>query len=80
MLKTTLAIMRHCHELLRGSEYVLQGKYNVCTYVLRGVTSKICVCTYDSTIIKFPQESTPFRDLSFWTGKDTFDFLPLFNV
>ena len=42
MLKTTLAIMRHCHELLRGSEYV-QGKYDVCTYVLREVTSHICV-------------------------------------
>ena len=34
MLKTTLAIMLHCNELLRGSEYV-QGKYHVCTYVLR---------------------------------------------
>ena len=35
------------------------------------------MCTYDSTIIKFPQESTPFRDLSFWTRNNTVDFLPI---
>ena len=34
MLKTTLAIMLHSNELLRGSEYV-EGKYHVRTYVLR---------------------------------------------
>ena len=54
MLKTTPAIMLHCNELSSGSEYV-QGKYHVCTFVLNDCDFTN-VCTYDSTIIKFPQE------------------------
>ena len=54
ILKTTLAIMLHCNELSSGSEYV-QGKYHVCTFVLNDCDFTD-VCTYDSTIIKFPQD------------------------